>query len=383
MNAKVNIGSISAKLKVDVDEATGVTGTADHVEVLESQMLRSEKVAEDAAAYKRKVLAKYSKFGKMKNGNLVWSGDHEKVAVPEQEYIFHLHNTPVVYSFCKLTDLAQLADVVPRSGPKQVLERLEKDKVARVVAAAAAAAAKEEGVTTEASRAKLGEETEKKDLTAHDSAIQAKSLDTVVESIATAGQQMARLKNRNRKKAVELEIATALRLDNNELSNLKRLEQSIAPIVSRPNMLCWLDLSFNKLTKLEPIVEACPGLKVLYLHVNLVSDVKEVDSLGDLTELTTLTLQGNPLEDSLKPSYRYRVAAAVGPTLRKLDFSSLTVIEKDKARVWIETPRNKRTLTPRKQRTGSVTTGTPRKLFDNSRRGSPRSARGRRASPQR
>jgi Leucine-rich repeat (LRR) protein len=115
-------------------------------------------------------------------------------------------------------------------------------------------------------------------------------------------------------------VSTALRLSNNELRSFKSSEQlreSLASVVFMPHKLLWLDLSFNMFTEVRCIAQACPSLKLLYLHANQIEDTAEIDSLSGLTQLKTLTLHGNPVENATAPAYRYRVVAAL-PTLRQL-----------------------------------------------------------------
>ena len=59
--------------------------------------------------------------------------------------------------------------------------------------------------------------------------------------------------------------------------------------------------------------------------------------------LKTLTLHGNGIENA--PQYRFRVGCLVSKSLRTLDFSPLTIIDKDSASTWSksQTPRGIRT----------------------------------------
>jgi hypothetical protein len=156
--------------------------------------------------------------------------------------------------------------------------------------------------------------------------------DTVLESVATVAVLSARAK---RAPKPALEVTTALRVSNNDFSSLANLHKSLAAVVFMPEKLLWLDLSFNMLSTMGAIAQACPALKLLYLHTNQIDSMAEVDTLRGLQELQTLTLHGNPIENV--EGYRFRAAAAL-PGLRKLDFSALTLVEQDKARVWRESP---------------------------------------------
>lgn len=97
-------------------------------------------------------------------------------------------------------------------------------------------------------------------------------------------------------------------------------------IVERPEQLTWLDLSFNKLTSLSAELVELSGLKIMYLHGNLLTELgKVLQTLRNLSQLYSLTLHGNPLEDHKQ--YRTRILSTL-PQLRSLDFTNVTVSEK-------------------------------------------------------
>lgn len=90
-------------------------------------------------------------------------------------------------------------------------------------------------------------------------------------------------------------------------------------------------------------------LSVLYLHANAIPKVKEVEKLTTLTSLRSLTLHGNPMEtvkgvlfnnfflfceDILfATGYRISVISTL-PTIRSLDFSTITAIDRDRAKLF-------------------------------------------------
>jgi hypothetical protein len=67
-------------------------------------------------------------------------------AAPAAVAVLKFHSTPLDYSFCDLSSLEGLPGVVPRGGPRPVLQRLAKEKAAR--AAEALAAEQEEAGTS-------------------------------------------------------------------------------------------------------------------------------------------------------------------------------------------------------------------------------------------
>jgi Leucine-rich repeat (LRR) protein len=96
--------------------------------------------------------------------------------------------------------------------------------------------------------------------------------------------------------------------------------------VERPEHLTWLDLSFNKLTSLSTELAEFSSLKIMYLHGNLLTELgKVLQTLRNLSQLYSLTLHGNPLEEHKK--YRTRILSSL-PQLRCLDFTNVTVSDK-------------------------------------------------------
>jgi Leucine-rich repeat (LRR) protein len=62
------------------------------------------------------------------------------------------------------------------------------------------------------------------------------------------------------------------------------------------SQLQWIDLSYNYLETIELDILDFPQLKTLYLHGNYISNLEETRKLGQLKQLTNLTLYGNPIE---------------------------------------------------------------------------------------
>jgi Leucine-rich repeat (LRR) protein len=97
-------------------------------------------------------------------------------------------------------------------------------------------------------------------------------------------------------------------------------------VVERPEHLTWLDLSFNKLTSISAELAEFSSLKIMYLHGNLLTELgKVLNTLRHLSQLYSLTLHGNPLEEHKK--YRARILCNL-PQLRSLDFTNVTLADK-------------------------------------------------------
>jgi len=116
-------------------------------------------------------------------------------------------------------------------------------------------------------------------------------------------------------------ICRNLKLNNNSITELSSLKPSLELLLADPYMLTWLDLSFNAMTKIDPVILDLHELKIFYLHGNSISEIKEVDKLAGLPLLQKLTLHGNPVEKV--KNYKCYVLCRI-PTLKNFDMSSIT-----------------------------------------------------------
>lgn len=102
--------------------------------------------------------------------------------------------------------------------------------------------------------------------------------------------------------------------------------------------LQWIDLSYNYLETIEDEILKFPHLKTLYLHGNYISSLEETRKLGQLKDLSALTLYGNPIEQI--SGYRMWVLGVIydqNDKLKKLDSVLVTAKEFDSVCVWNET----------------------------------------------
>lgn len=130
-------------------------------------------------------------------------------------------------------------------------------------------------------------------------------------------------------KQVQKQRCNAIRLSNNKLSDLSEFDQAVKDVIDDSQWLSWIDLSFNHLTSIDPILTTYRDLTTLYLHANEITRLSEIDHLANLPKLHTLTLHGNPMENIR--GYRKYVLHKL-PGLRHLDFCAVTKAERAIAR---------------------------------------------------
>ncbi|CAC5361010.1 Leucine-rich repeat-containing protein 51 [Mytilus coruscus] len=122
-----------------------------------------------------------------------------------------------------------------------------------------------------------------------------------------------------------------LRLNNNSLTEVGPLMELVVTKFENPSLLAWLDLSFNELTNIHPVITEFENLQILYLHGNMIKDLKEIEKLSVMKSLRKLTFHGNPVENS--KGYRQNVLTML-PRLENLDFSRVTKADRMTANTW-------------------------------------------------
>ncbi|KAI8508525.1 Leucine-rich repeat-containing protein 51 [Branchiostoma belcheri] len=126
--------------------------------------------------------------------------------------------------------------------------------------------------------------------------------------------------------------SNALRMNNNALTTLDGLSGAITRLFINPEALAWVDLSFNDLTTVDPVLLGYGNIKVLYLHGNSIENIVEVDKLPALPVLKNLTLHGNPIDQ--EPGYKHYILSLM-PHLASLDFTSVSKADRATAKTWI------------------------------------------------
>ncbi|CAL5995090.1 U2_small nuclear ribonucleoprotein A' putative [Hexamita inflata] len=107
------------------------------------------------------------------------------------------------------------------------------------------------------------------------------------------------------------------------LINLKGLDQLMSAALWFPENLIYLNASNCKLTSIDGILSS-PRLKTLLIQGNKLQSVKDLDPLKQLTELSSLSLTGNPVV----LLSNYRIFMIVNhKNLKKLDGNPVTEAE--------------------------------------------------------
>ncbi|KAF4133052.1 Leucine-rich repeat [Phytophthora infestans] len=137
------------------------------------------------------------------------------------------------------------------------------------------------------------------------------------------------------------QTSVSLRVNNNKIFSLDDMQGALCAVFDYPEKLQWLDLSGNALESIPPdAFSAYPELFTLHLHGNLLSKYSDIDALAKwLPRLHSISLHGNPLEE--KKHYRNYVIASF-PHLKQLNFSSVTIGDRDQAETWTKIYKNAR-----------------------------------------
>jgi len=123
----------------------------------------------------------------------------------------------------------------------------------------------------------------------------------------------------------------SVKLNNNKISTLTSLPDVLGHLTIQPLALTYLDLSFNRLTHVEPVLIQFQNLRVLYLHGNLITNFPHLEILNRFVYLRTLTLHGNPVDRAA--GFRFIVISWLRQ-LKSLDFSVVTDFDRFNAEVW-------------------------------------------------
>lgn len=105
-------------------------------------------------------------------------------------------------------------------------------------------------------------------------------------------------------------------------------------IISRMGSLESVAFPSNSIATLEPFSH-CPNLKELLLRNNKIAKLSELHHLKNLTQLHTLWLDGNAIEE--EPNYRLFTIALL-PQLKKVDTSDVTQTERADAKRLFPSP---------------------------------------------
>ncbi|KAL8191387.1 UNVERIFIED_CONTAM: hypothetical protein K2H54_073335 [Gekko kuhli] len=154
-------------------------------------------------------------------------------------------------------------------------------------------------------------------------------------------------------------LTQAVRLNNNTINDLTDFTEIMKKLLEHPEDIYWIDLSFNDLPTIDPILTTYYNLHNLNLHGNSIHELSEVDKLAVLPHLRSLTLHGNPIEEEkgyrscrirfpraelyrrqdyaegeIGPSHTGSYIISTLPNLKSFDFSTITKLDRSTAAVW-------------------------------------------------
>tara|TARA_B110000503_G_C7030962_1_gene363958 strand:- start:173 stop:817 length:645 start_codon:yes stop_codon:yes gene_type:complete len=139
-------------------------------------------------------------------------------------------------------------------------------------------------------------------------------------------------------------VTTTLFLQNNQIRSLvgdMKAESCLSAVLQdvmwTTNNLVWLDLSYNYLVNIEDEILKFPQLQTLYLQCNFIKNLEETRKLAQLSELKTLNLFGNPIEQI--PGYRLFILGSIyseNDALKRLDQVVITAKEFASVCIWNE-----------------------------------------------
>ena len=99
-----------------------------------------------------------------------------------------------------------------------------------------------------------------------------------------------------KKKKRVVVICTSLLLNNNQLRSLENMRSILDFVMFNPSRLEWLNLSYNYLQSIDEEILKFENLKSFQFHGNYLNTMSEIEKLGHLPYLQTVTFYGNPIE---------------------------------------------------------------------------------------
>ena len=154
------------------------------------------------------------------------------------------------------------------------------------------------------------------------------------------GEQAEKKKTRKKPSGPKLylkEQVRSIKFNNNEINTWVGFDEALKNAIDSETVkstdLQFLDCSFNMLQTIGSCLEKYDKIRVLYLHGNKIGNLQDIKRLKNLKEIQKLTLHGNPIEE--KKNYRKYVTCML-PTLKQLDFTPITLQDRNQAKVWME-----------------------------------------------
>ncbi|OWF46023.1 leucine-rich repeat-containing protein 51-like isoform X1 [Mizuhopecten yessoensis] len=149
----------------------------------------------------------------------------------------------------------------------------------------------------------------------------------IKNEVPRASPRKSKLPDMENKKA----STKSVRLNNNKLCDVSCIKDTLEAHTVNPLEVEWIDLSFNELTNIDPVIMDFERLQILYFHGNKISDLTQIEKLRNLRHLRKLTLHGNTIEN--QKMYKQYVLSTL-PQLHCLDFSLITNADRITAATW-------------------------------------------------
>eukprot|EP00063_Salmo_salar_P095923 XP_014070758.1 PREDICTED: leucine-rich repeat-containing protein 51-like isoform X1 [Salmo salar] len=99
-----------------------------------------------------------------------------------------------------------------------------------------------------------------------------KCLSSMTDALTEEPNQGLRPLKRNAEKKF---CSRSLRLNNNIITDLSGFNNTVSAFLSEPSQLAWVDLSFNDISHIDPVLVELKELRVLYLHGNSICNLSE------------------------------------------------------------------------------------------------------------
>lgn len=211
---------------------------------------------------------------------------------------------PLVYNFFDVKTLEELLDKEPTSGKRKVNKKKESNEDKAEEANETDKKKNEDDEQMKIKKVK-NESNEIYEGKLREDGGEAKGK-KFNESVTNITKNEENKKDQEKKPKIRFKkYCNAFNVSNNKLTTIEGIqgvlmsllpELSFNSKLSKVDLIQWIDISRNKLTKIHSDICSLPYLKILYVHGNNIQEIGNVTSLSGCQSLTSLTLYGNPID---------------------------------------------------------------------------------------